>query len=330
MKIAFIGESGSGKSSLFELFTSGKRYQELPQGGKLATVSIPDERLAALVAKLNPRKYRPVEVTVVDPGPGLKLNSPNIVDAEVLVLIVTREEEIEKLIDKIFTRDRDVVDKRLSNLEEELKKRHNDEQLQDEFAAFKKAQELLIQNQFLYQRTFSSQEVKFLSSMQPLSLKSIYVVINREGREVDDNIHSYLKEMGIRYQKFSIFLHKEIHQLLPEERSVYYREYNLDEKEVENLLKSIYSASGYITFYTVVNEEVRAWMLRKGEDIITAAGKIHSDMARGFIKAEVISFGDFSQCDFSLPQAREKGILRLESKEYIVQDGDVVYIRFKV
>ncbi|HDL09868.1 MAG TPA: DUF933 domain-containing protein, partial [Candidatus Omnitrophica bacterium] len=95
-------------------------------------------------------------------------------------------------------------------------------------------------------------------------------------------------------------------------------------------LKSIYSASGYITFYTVVNEEVRAWMLRKGEDIITAAGKIHSDMARGFIRAEVISFDDFSQCDFSLPQAREKGILRLESKEYIVQDGDVVYIRFKV
>jgi hypothetical protein len=330
MKIALIGESGTGKSSLFEILTEEKPYQELPQGGKLATISIPDSRLETLVVKLNPKKYKPVEVSIIDPGVGLRLNSPNIMDAEVLVVIVKKDEEVKTLIEKIFIRDREVVDKKLSNLEGEFKKRHNDEQLEKEFSVFKKAKELLEQKQFLFRQQFSLQEVKFLSGVQPLTLKSIYVVVNQEEKEIADDICSYLDAIGIGYQKFSISLYREIYQLPSSERKIYYQEYNLDENGLQNLLKSIYSSSGYITFYTIVHDEIRAWPLKKGENILTAAGKIHTDMARGFIRAEVVSFDDFCQCEFLLPKAKENGVLRLESKEYVVQEGDIVYIRFKV
>ncbi len=331
MKIAFIGKSGAGKSCLFELITKNSDYRELPQGGKLATISVPDERLNALVSALKPKRCRSVEAQVIDPGPGLRLNSPNIVDSDILVIISKGSAlDIKEMIDKIFARDEEIVDKKLMTLEQEMKKRHGQEDLEVEFAVFKKVKQLLSHKNFLSFADFSSQEIKIIHNIQPLSFKKIYVVINQEEKEISNEVVNFLKKMGLQYQVFSVSLHYEIAQLPPREQDVYYQEYNLDEKQVDNLLKSIYSASGYITFYTVVNEEVRAWPLRKGEDILTAAGKIHTDMARGFIRAEVISFDDFSQCDFSLPQAREKGILRLESKEYIVQDGDVVYIRFKV
>ena len=331
MKIAFIGKSGAGKSCLFELITKNSDYRELPQGGKLATISIPDPRLSALVSALKPKRCRSVEAQIVDPGPGLRLNSPNIVDSDILVVISKGSAlDIKEVIDKIFARDEEIVDKKLMTLEQEMKKRHGQEDLEVEFAVFKKVKQLLSHKNFLSSGDFSSQEIKIIHNIQPLSFKKIYVVINQEEKEISNEVVNFLKEMGLQYQVFSVSLHYEIAQLPPREQELYYQEYNLDEKQVENILQSIYSASGYITFYTVVNEEVRAWPLRKGEDILTAAGKIHTDMARGFIRAEVISFDDFSQCDFSLPQAREKGILRLESKEYIVQDGDVVYIRFKV
>ena len=331
MKIAFIGKSGAGKSCLFELITKNSDYRELPQGGKLAAISVPDERLNALVSALKPKRCRSVEAQIVDPGPGLRLNSPNIVDSDILVVISKGSAlDIKEVIDKIFARDEEIVDKKLRTLEQEMKKRHGQEDLEVEFAVFKKVKQLLSHKNFLSSGDFSSQEIKIIHNIQPLSLKKIYVVINQEEKEMSNEVVNFLKEMDLQYQVFSVSLHYEIAQLPPREQELYYQEYNLDEKQVENILQSIYSASGYITFYTVVNEEVRAWPLRKGEDILTAAGKIHTDMARGFIRAEVISFDDFSQCDFSLPQAREKGILRLESKEYIVQDGDVVYIRFKV
>jgi len=331
MKIAFIGKSGAGKSCLFELITKNSDYRELPQGGKLAAISVPDERLNALVSALKPKRCRSVEAQIVDPGPGLRLNSPNIADSDILVVISKGSAlDIKEVIDKIFARDEEIVDKKLMTLEQEMKKRHGQEDLEVEFTVFKKVKQLLSHRNFLSSADFSSQGIKIIHNIQPLSLKKIYVVINQEAKEMSNEVVNFLKEMGLQYQVFSVSLHYEIAQLPPREQELYYQEYNLDEKQVENLLKSIYSASGYITFYTVVNEEVRAWPLRKGEDILTAAGKIHTDMARGFIRAEVISFDDFSQCDFSLPQAREKGILRLESKEYIVQDGDVVYIRFKV
>jgi len=331
MKIAFIGKSGAGKSCLFELITKNSDYRELPQRGKLAAISVPDERLNALVSALKPKRCRSVEAQIVDPGPGLRLNSPNIVDSDILVVISKGSAlDIKEVIDKIFARDEEIVDKKLMTLEQEMKKRHGQEDLEVEFTVFKKVKQLLSHRNFLSSADFSSQGIKIIHNIQPLSLKKIYVVINQEAKEMSNEVVNFLKEMGLQYQVFSVSLHYEIAQLPPREQELYYQEYNLDEKQVENLLKSIYSASGYITFYTVVNEEVRAWPLRKGEDILTAAGKIHTDMARGFIRAEVISFDDFSQCDFSLPQAREKGILRLESKEYIVQDGDVVYIRFKV
>lgn len=334
MKIAFVGKSGAGKSILFDLLRQEKNCHDLPQGGRLITVPLPDERLIRLVEALSPKKYKGVEINLIDPGVGFRVSSQNIADADVLCLIIKGGalEELKEIIDALSNRDRDIVEKKLQGLESELKKRHGDEKLQKEYQLMQKLDKVFAENLLLNQLSFSQEELKILGSYQLLTLKKLLLIINQEGKDIDmgEDFKKCLATFGIPYISINIGLHFEISQLELEERGAYYKEYNLDEKEVENLLKFIYNASGYITFYTIVGDEIRAWALRKGDTVLQAAGKIHTDMAKGFIKAEVISFEDFYKSEFSLPNAKENGLMRLESKDYIVQDGDIVYIRFKV
>lgn len=331
MKLALIGKSGAGKSSLFDLLRGERSFHNLPQTGRLTSIDLPDERLDELVKSLKPKKQRRIELNLIDPGAGFSASSQNIADAEQLTLILRENpEDFTQIVEAIFERDTQIVEKRLSGLEQELKKRHQEEALQREHQLFQNLLPSLRERKFLFQLSFSPQEQKVLSSYQLLSLKKLCLIFNSEQKKFPPALEEEMNKYQLPGYPLNIDLHYEIAQLPAQEREDYYREYNLDKKEVENLLKFLYNASGCIVFYTIVGDEIRAWSLSKGSSIIEAAGKIHTDMAKGFIRAEVISYQDFSSSGFSLPLAKEKGLLRLESREYILQDGEIIYIRFKV
>lgn len=331
MKFALIGKSGVGKSILFDLLRGERNFHSLQHSGRLTTVNLPDERLQTLIEVLTPKRYKPVELILIDPGLGYNLSSPNLQDSDTLCLMVKENlDEFEEVIKNIFKRDIEIAEKRLESLKNELKKRGQDEILGKEHQLLQKIPTILKDKKFINQISFNSEELKFIAGYQFLSSKKIVLLLNSEQKTPPVFLSDKISELKLKYFIINVNLHYEIAQLKPGEREVYYREYGLEENELENLLKFIYFACDFILFYTIVGEEIRAWPLSKGGTVLEAASKIHTDMARGFIRAEVIPYDDFCKSEFSLPEAKEKGFLRLEGKEYIVNDGDIIYIRFKV
>jgi hypothetical protein len=339
MKATIIGNSGWGKSILFQVLLNDFNYHQEHDGAKIATIQILDERMNWLLSVFKPQKYKYPEITIIDAGHGLNLSSPHILESDLLLICVRffskdkiRISELEKIFLDLIKRDEAIVEKRLETLESEIKKKHEEELLREkEFLI--KINQILKDGKFLNKEKFSPLELKLLLGFQLLTLKKMLVVLNYDQdfeNELYNEITDYLKEKGIKFARIASELELELKSLSKEERDTYRKEFNIEEGERENLLKKILEAMDLITFYTTAGKEVRAWLIEKNTSVLQAAGKIHSDMERGFIKAEVISFEDFKNCEGLLPKAKEKGLLRLEGKDYLVKDGDVVYIRFKV
>jgi ribosome-binding ATPase YchF (GTP1/OBG family) len=140
---------------------------------------------------------------------------------------------------------------------------------------------------------------------------------------------AYIEEHGLEMVEVSAEIEKEIAELDPEEKELFMQELGLEETGIVRIAKSVYSSLGLISFLTCGEDEVKAWTIKKGTLARAAAGKIHSDIERGFIRAEVIKYQDFEQLG-SINAVKEKGLFRLEGKEYLVEDGDLINFRFNV
>jgi ribosome-binding ATPase YchF (GTP1/OBG family) len=149
---------------------------------------------------------------------------------------------------------------------------------------------------------------------------------NYAGRE---ELLAYIEEHGLEMVEVSAEIEKEIAELDPEEKELFMQELGLEETGIVRIAKSVYSSLGLISFLTCGEDEVKAWTIKKGTLARAAAGKIHSDIERGFIRAEVIKYQDFEQLG-SINAVKEKGLFRLEGKEYLVEDGDLINFRFNV
>ena len=143
------------------------------------------------------------------------------------------------------------------------------------------------------------------------------------------NLEAWADERGIPVIMISGQVEKEISQLDEPDRSLFMADLGITESGIERLSRAVYAHLGLISYFTVGEDEVRAWTIVQGTNAKQAAGKIHSDLERGFIRAEVVSYEDFINAG-SMQKAKEKGLFRLEGKEYVVQDGDIISIRFKV
>lgn len=357
MKVAVSGYEKTGKTTLFNAL-AGQNIETLPSPTPENVVhegvaTVLDERITTLSKMFNPKKttYATIEYSDIA---GLSTNDAKknikILDymREVdLIIHVVRafddtltthpfgniniERDLRNFESEIILSDHILVEKRIERMEQNLKRglKENIPLLE----LFKKMKDFLENENPLRFFEFKEDEIKLLLPYKFISTKPIIHVINHN-ENLGDSVSTAIKNLSERYTKSSIVplcakVEKEISELPPQDRELFLKELGIEEAAFARLVKISYSLLGYISFFTVGEDEVRAWTIKKGMTAKEAGGRIHSDIEKGFIRAEVVSYNDFINLgDFK--KVKDKGLLRLEGKTYIVQDGDIMNFRFNV
>lgn len=336
MKIGIIGLPGSGKSKIFEAITGIPKEKLQREVGKphIGVISVPDERLNILGSIFKPKKLTYVEFTFED-MPGYNVKQIREVDALLCVLgAFSNRDVIKDLVSieaDIILTDLESIQNRLPRLEKEL--RSGKPELKKEKEVLLKCKEQLEKEKCLSDLEFNLDEEKLLKGYQFLSLRPILAVMNVSEDKIKSPIPQELQNYGakkdIKIIKFCAEIEKEISELKESERLDYLKEMGIEKSAKEKILKASFELLNLINFFTIKGNENKAWAIKKGTIALEAAGKIHSDIKRGFIKAEIINFEKFNECG-SMNEAKARGLLRLEAKEYVVKDGDIIDFRFNV
>jgi len=362
MHVTLVGLPLSGKTTAFNALT-GQQEATGPTAGRpephVAVVKVPDERLERLAAIFRPRKITPAEVRFVDlagiPEGAARQGLPAKVlaaigEADALVQVVRAFEnplaphpagsvdparDLEQLDTEFLLADLGVVERRLERLGHEIPKlpRGEREERQRERAVLLTLRSALEAGTPLRDLDLSPEETKLLRGFNFLSLKPLLVLFNVGEERLAEAGHLVASlQPGYRHRRCAMAeicaqWEMELGQLAPEEAAEFRRELGLAEPAGRRLIHQAYELLGLLTFFTFVSEEVRAWPLRRGSDAVEAAGTVHTDMARGFIRAEIISFEELAAAG-SLAEARRHGTLRMEGRDYRVQDGDVCTFHF--
>ncbi len=303
MRCAIIGLKGVGKSTLFRILTNSS--------AKEGNLILYDKRVDELSNILNPRKTTHAKIEIHD----IDYEFDKLYD--LLIIVVSDLKSLEEIKLKMILEDLRVVEKRLEN----SKKRGNNEEVK----VFTKLKEHLENEKFLSSIKLEQSETLFLKGISFITQKPFIIVYN-----VFDEVNSILIEQlkGYDYLISNLKLEEEAMDLNEDERREILASYGF-EPLFERLVNKIKEKLGIILFFTVSKKEVRSWILRKGQTVREAAGKIHSDLEKGFVRAEVINFDEFIKIK-DMKVAREKGFVRIEGKDYIVNDGDIIYIRSSI
>ncbi len=330
MKVALVGFRASGKTTVFNALT-GLSAKGFGSGTvNLGVIKVPDPRVDGLSALCKPKKTTFAEVAFADiPGSaeGKALDPSTLAtmrdqDAFALVLAGWGDNDAAKdrvaFEDELVLADLAIVEKRLDRLKKE-KGRPGEKELLDRLAAAfgegKSARTL----------DLSKDDAKFLSSFSLLSVKPVLLVLNVAEADAGKPPPQALPGAIV----LSAATEVEIGQLDPADQKTFLEDLGLTEPAKNRFVRAAYALLDLISFFTTGEDEVRAWTIHKGDVARAAAGKIHSDIERGFIRAEVIRSEDFLALG-SEAKCREAAKLRMEGKEYVVQDGDVVHFRFAV
>jgi hypothetical protein len=362
LKCGIIGLPLSGKSTVFNVVTRAgaevKPYASGKTDPNRAMVNVPDERFDNLVRIFEPKKETPATVEFVDLA-GLSRNASKgeglgnsflsfVAESDALVHVVRvfgnpdvphPENTIDPVRDwsivemELIFRDLGVIENRLSRLQV---KKKNIPAEQAEQGLLEKCQACLLDERPLRDLDLSAEEMRSLSGFAFVTLKPELIVANldesqtEEGIPLVEGLRSLASEKGLSFIKVFGKMEMELADLTSDEQAEFMKDLGIEESGRNRLISEAYSLLGLISFFTSGKDEVKAWTLRKGETAVDAAGAIHSDLARGFIRAQVVSYSDFASHDASLAKCREKGVLRLEGKEYRVADGDMIEIRFNI
>ena len=358
LRAGLIGFPASGKTALFQLLTSAR---EAPRtGGKseanVGVSRVPDERLDALTALFNPRKHVPATVEFADIAGvgGAKTGAAALLDvapfrnADALLHVVRMfrdpsvphpsgsidpARDVRAMEDEIVLADLGVVERRLERLEKDLKKGGSAE-LKKEHEILVRCREALEQGKPLRALSLSPDDAKRLRGFQFLSAKPSLIVLNLDEADLPNadeavklaKIESFLAGAATRAVPICAKIELEIAQLEPEDAAAFMADLGLHESGLDRVIRASYDLLGYISFFTVGEDENRAWSIPRNTPAVVAAGEIHTDISRGFIRAEVVRY-EHLLARKTLAACREHGELRLEGKEYIVQDGDVINFR---
>jgi len=354
MRLGIIGLPQSGKTTIFNALTRG--HQPLTtSGGRFdvhtGVVDVPDARLDRLSEMFKPKKTIYAKVTYADIA-GLE-GSQTAISGQLLNVLAQMDgllhvvrcfgdaniphpsgsvnplRDIATMDAELLLNDMIAVERKLERLAEERKKGGGRERaaIDREVVLFERFKEVLAREIPLREIELTLDEEKTLSGFGFLTRKPMLVLLNlHEGQEMPPveypRAHSSLTALQGK-------LEMEIAQLAPEDAEVFMQEYGITEPGLARVIRLSYELLGLISFFTVGPDEVRAWTLPKGSTAYAAAGEIHTDLQKGFIRAEVIPYTELISLG-GLNEARAKGRLRLEGKEYIVQDGEIVHIRFNV
>ncbi|NMC85595.1 MAG: redox-regulated ATPase YchF [Anaerolineaceae bacterium] len=358
MRLGIIGLPQTGKTTLFNALTRGSQ----PTGaatGKIemhtAVVDVPDARVDKLAEMFVPKKTIYAKVTYVDIAgldgstaskggsiSGQLLNQLAQMDGFIHVVRVFQDEnvphvretvdplrDIAAMDSELVLNDLIAVERKLEHLAEEKKKGAGRDKavIERELVLFNRFHEALSNETPLRELEVSDEENKMLSGFGFLSQKPMLIVLNLSEGQAAPEVTSLHKRTSLVALQGK--LEADIAQLSPEEAQLFLAEYNIEEPSLNRMIRLSYDLLGLQSFFTAGADECRAWTVRRGATAPEAAGEIHTDLQKGFIRAEVIAYDDLMALG-GMVEAKAKGKLRLEGKEYIVQDGDILNIRFNL
>jgi len=351
IKIGLVGLPKSGKTTIFNAVTGSEAetsdYYSGATKPNLATVEVVDERIDYLAGIYNPHKKIFATIEYMDfIGIHHDEIKKEIFSGELLSIIrmvnalglVIRgydvpgspsqpEQDIETLETEFLFSDLAICEKKVETLSKQYTKGGKNPDTEKELNLFQKCYDCLSENKMLKELEFTAYEEKILRGFQFLTLKSIFIILNVDednfgkNQQLKDKLTSKYKIVEIT-GKFEM----ELQQLEEAEALEFMEEYNIKESAVNKLTRISYDTLGLISFFTIGSDEVRAWTLKKGETALDAAAEVHTDLARGFIRAERFTYDDFIECG-SEKALKASGKFHLEGKEYLVQDGDIICIR---
>jgi len=365
-EIGIIGLTKSGRTTVFNALTKGKAdtggYTREGSAHHIGVAKVPEPRLKILADMLQPKRVVPTEVTYIDIGVSVAdlvqektatsqlLNQIRNVDALINVARAFTDERIPHIegsldvarditamnLELAFS-DLALIDRRLERIDISLKgaKPPERQNLLREQAWLIKLKTDLEKDIPIRELTLTDEQTRTIANYQFLTAKPLLIVVNI-GEEQLTQAESLETELGARYSRPKCGLitlcgklEMELAQLDNGAAAELRDEFGIRESGLDRVIKLSYELLGLISFFSIASGEVKAWSLEKDSEAIKAAGKIHTDMEKGFIRAEVISYHDLLKCD-SLAEARKKGLIRLEGKSYKVQDGDVITFLFNV
>ncbi len=362
LSCGIIGLPMVGKTTFFNLLTQAGIQTSGFFSGKTATnighSTIPDERLDFLTNLFHPKKTTFAQIEVID-IPGLVQGSSqgqgtgnefltSIRNTDVLAHIVRAFDnknvphvqdtldlmrDINTINMELLFADLQLIETRLTRINTGNKKKLEHPKEEE---ALKKCQSLLEQEKPLNQLELTEEEAEALKHITFLTNKPMLIVLNLDETQLAQNdypqkeaVEAYCQEHDLELLTVSAKVEEEIQELPKDERHVFMEELGIATSGINRMAKALYKQLGLISFLTAGEDEVRAWPITKGITAKVAAGKIHSDIERGFIRAETIAFAQLQEVG-TMTAARDKGFFRLEGKEYIVKDGDIINFRFNV